>query len=65
MSDRQDGNGANGSAAPTSIAGYIGAMTDQLARLAKASGFECLGYILDVARLEADAISKRPDEPGR
>ena len=37
---------------------YIAALADELARLAKSHGLEALAYILDMARLEADQISK-------
>jgi len=38
---------------------YIPSMADELARLAKSHNLEALAYILDMARLEADQISKR------
>ena len=34
-------------------------MAEELARLAKSHNLEALAYILDMARLEADQISKR------
>jgi hypothetical protein len=43
---------------PASVALYIGTMADELGQLAKANGLDTLGYILDMARLEADEISK-------
>jgi hypothetical protein len=43
---------------PVSVAVYISAMTYELAQLAKRSGLAPLAYILDMARLEADEISK-------
>jgi hypothetical protein len=33
-------------------------MTQELGQLARANGLDALGYILDMARLEADEISK-------
>jgi hypothetical protein len=38
---------------------YIASMADELALLAKSHNLEALAYILDMARLEADQISKR------
>jgi len=38
---------------------YIASIADELARLAKSHNLEALAYILDMARLEADQISKR------
>jgi hypothetical protein len=37
---------------------YIATLTDELAQLAKRHGLNSLGYLLDMARLEADQISK-------
>jgi hypothetical protein len=45
-------------ATPASVALYIGAITDELGQLARANGLDALGYILDMARLEADEVSK-------
>jgi hypothetical protein len=38
---------------------YIASLVDELARLAKSHDLEPLAYILDMARLGADEISKR------
>jgi hypothetical protein len=43
---------------PVSVAIYISAMTHELAQLAKRNGLAPLAYILDMARLEADEVSK-------
>jgi hypothetical protein len=37
---------------------YIASLTEELARFARIYGFETLAYLLDLARLEADQISK-------
>lgn len=37
---------------------YIASLADELARLAKRHDLDTLAYILDMARLEADQISK-------
>jgi hypothetical protein len=38
---------------------YIASLTEELVALAKYHEWDLLAYILDVARLEADQISKR------
>jgi hypothetical protein len=43
----------------TEVALYIGSLAEELARLAKNNQFEALAYILDMARLEADQVSRR------
>jgi hypothetical protein len=43
---------------PIAVADYISAMTRELAQLAKRNGLAPLAYILDMARLEADEVSK-------
>ncbi len=41
---------------------YIACLADDLARLAKSHDLEALAYILDMARMEADQISKHLDK---
>ncbi len=41
------------------VALYIGSIAEELSRLAKSHEFDALAYILDMARLEADQVSKR------
>ncbi len=38
---------------------YIASITEELARLAKSHQLDALAYILDMARLEADQVSKQ------
>jgi hypothetical protein len=59
--------GSNGSApemadAPEAAL-YIASLADELARLAKRHDLEALAYILNMARLEADEVSKRRPTP--
>lgn len=42
-----------------SAALYIASLAEELARLAKRHDLDSLAYILEMARLEADQISKR------
>jgi hypothetical protein len=37
---------------------YIASLAEELARFARTHGFETLAYLLNLARLEADQISK-------
>ncbi len=53
-------NGRRGS--PPELAGtaiYIASMARELSQLAKSFDFDALAYILDMARLEADQVSRR------
>jgi hypothetical protein len=43
---------------PAASALYIASLAEELARVARTHGFETLAYLLDLARLEADQISK-------
>jgi hypothetical protein len=43
---------------PRASALYIASLAEELARLARTHGFETLAYLLELARLEADHISK-------
>lgn len=42
---------------PAAAAAYVGAMSAELSRIARASGLLTLAYILEMARLEAKAIA--------
>jgi hypothetical protein len=57
MSDRDDSNGSN-CETPDAAALYIGSLADELAKIARRNGLDFLGYILEMARLEADQIAK-------
>ena len=55
----QDGSSEPGEeGTPGDAAVYIASLADELAQLAKRYRLDALGYILDMARLEADQISK-------
>jgi hypothetical protein len=43
---------------PAASALYIASLAEELARLARTHGFETLAYLLDLAGLEADQLSK-------
>jgi hypothetical protein len=43
---------------PDTVALCIGSIAQELGQLAKANGLDTLSYILDMARLEADEVSK-------
>jgi hypothetical protein len=43
---------------PAATAQYVASVTAELAKLARRNGLETLGYILDMAKLEADQISE-------
>jgi hypothetical protein len=52
--DEPNGEGSTADSA----AAYIASLADDLARLARRHGLESLSFILEMARLEADQISK-------
>jgi hypothetical protein len=57
----------NGATPPLEAPGaalYIASLLEELAQLAKSHDLDALAYILDMARLEADQISKRWDGQG-
>jgi hypothetical protein len=58
MPDRDTTNGPNGHETPDSAAQYIATLTHELAQLARRNGLDALSYILEMARLEADQVSK-------
>jgi hypothetical protein len=52
------GDGVNGNETPDAAAHYIAAMSGELAKIARRNGLDALGYILEMARIEADQIAK-------
>ncbi len=58
------GGGNGGAANATAAADLIGTMATELAQLARRHGFDALGYLLDMARLEADNLTRGPERPG-
>jgi hypothetical protein len=42
-------------------AGYIAAMSGNLALIARNHGLDTLGYLLDMAQLEADNLTRQSD----
>jgi hypothetical protein len=58
MDDDDDGSSLNGQETPDSAAHYIASMTGELAKIARRNGLDALGYILEMARIEADQIAK-------
>jgi hypothetical protein len=59
---KRGGNG--GAASGTAAADLIGTMATELAQLARRHGFDALGYLLDMARLEANNLTRGPEQPG-
>ena len=47
------------------VALYIASVAEELSRLAKGHDLEALAYLLDMARLEADQVSKHWVAPDR
>jgi len=58
MQDRESSAVPNTASTAGPIADYIASVAGELAHLAKRNGLEPLAYILDMARLEADQVSK-------
>ncbi|HTZ01045.1 MAG TPA: hypothetical protein VMC05_01840 [Xanthobacteraceae bacterium] len=58
MSHHRDGNGGNGVETADSAAQYIAALSRELAQIARRNGLDTLSYILEMAQIEADQITK-------
>ena len=58
MLNRDDKNEPNGHETPDSAAQYIATLVQELALLARRNGLDTLSYILEMARLEADQVTK-------
>lgn len=53
--------GENGS--QTAVASYVATLSHDLAQLARRSGLDTLGYLLEMVRLEAESLA-RPNSSG-
>jgi hypothetical protein len=58
MKSRGDDDDKAPQATPGAAAAYIASLTEELAQIAKRNGLVPLGYILDMARLEADQVAR-------
>jgi hypothetical protein len=56
--DDDETGGSDGRETPDSAALYIASLADELAKIAHRNGLEVLGYILEMARIEADQVAK-------
>jgi hypothetical protein len=63
MSDHSS-HGETGS--PTMVANYVATMSADLASIARQSGLDTLGYLLEMVRLEAENLTRHaPHHNGR
>jgi hypothetical protein len=58
MTNAEDTGGQAGVETPDAAAHYIGSLARELAALARRNGLDTLGYILDMACIEADQAAK-------
>jgi hypothetical protein len=58
MQSGEDSTGGEGEETPDKAAHYIAAITEELSKLARRNGLDTLGYILEMARLEANHVVK-------
>lgn len=45
------------------VAAYLAELTGELALVARRHGFDALAYLLDMAQLEAESVTRRPRSP--
>jgi len=58
MSDDAGASMAQGEGDRAAAADYVAELSAELARLARQHGLDTLGYILDMARLEAENVTR-------
>ena len=58
MDNSDENDGSESGETPDSAAQYIATITHELAKIARRNGLDALGYILEMARIEADQIAK-------
>jgi len=62
MSDRLSQTEPNGRSA---VASYVATLSADLASLARRTGLDTLGYLLEMVRLEAESASRHNGQNGR
>jgi hypothetical protein len=55
------GSGENGN--QTAVATYVATLSADLALIARQNGLQTLGYLLEMARLEAESVSRHVRTP--
>jgi hypothetical protein len=50
---------------PTVVANYVATMSADLATMARRSGLDTLGYLLEMVRLEAENVTRHKQNSGR
>ena len=50
---------------PTAVAAYVATLSTDLASMARRTGLETLGYLLEMVRLEAESVSRHNGTNGR
>jgi len=50
---------------PNVVADYVAAMSADLATMARRSGLDTLGYLLEMVRLEAENVTRHKQNGGR
>jgi len=57
--------GKDGGGDPANVASYVASLSADLATMARRHGLETLGYLLDMARLEAESQMRPHGRDGR
>ena len=58
-------SGKDGAGDPANVASYVASLSADLATMARRHGLETLGYLLDMARLEAESLMRHRGREGR
>jgi hypothetical protein len=57
--------GKDGAGDPDNVASYVATLSGDLALMARRHGLDTLGYLLDMARLEAENLTRATTERSR
>jgi hypothetical protein len=55
----------NENAGPSAVASYVATMSADLATMARKTGLDTLGYLLEMVRLEAESVTRHNVPNGR
>lgn len=56
MANRMNAGGDSGG--PTAVAHYVASLSADLAAMARRTGLDTLGYLLELVRLEAESVAR-------
>lgn len=58
-------SGSNETGGRTAVASYVATLSNELASMARRTGLDTLGFLLEMVRLEAESVTRHNGPNGR